>query len=96
MLSYRHNGEKEGNMKYYVFYRKKNHIKETGYVGNVSNLIRIKLDIESLYRWCDMKSNIDDIIEWRIYDENTKLLEIGVVESTVKGKEVSWYKKEER
>ena len=78
-------------MKYYVFYRKKNHIKETGYVGNVSNLIRIKLDIESLYRWCDMKSDIDDIVEWRIYDENTKLLEIGVVESTVKGKEVSWY-----
>ena len=78
-------------MKYYVFYRKKNHIKETGYIGNVSNLIRIKLDIESLYRWCDMKSNIDDIIEWRIYDENTKLLEIGIVESTVKGKKVSWY-----
>ena len=74
-------------MKYYVFYRKKNHIKETRYIGNVSNLIRIKLDIESLYRWCDMKSNIDDIVEWRIYDENTRLIEIGVV----KGKEVSWY-----
>ena len=38
-----------------------------------------------------MKSDIDDIVEWRIYDENTKLLEIGIVESTVKGKEVSWY-----
>ena len=84
-------------MKYYVFYRKKNHIKETGYVGNVSNLIRIKLDIESLYRWCDMKSDIDDIVEWRIYDSNTKLLEIGVVEETeVKRKDIIWYKKEER
>lgn len=78
-------------MKYYVFYRKKNHIKEDGYDGNVSNLIRIKLDIESLYRWRDMKSDIDDIVEWRIYDENTNLIEIGVVTSTVKGKEVSWY-----
>ena len=51
-------------------------------------LLRI---VESLYRWSNMKSDIDDIIEWRIYDENTKLLEIGIVESTVKGKEVSWY-----
>ena len=88
-------------MKYYVFYRKKNHIKETGHVGNVSNLIRIKLDIELLYRWCDIKSDIDDIVEWRIYDENTNLIEIGVVTSTLKGKEVKskdiiWYKKEER
>lgn len=79
-------------MKYYVFYRKKNHLKETRYIGNVSNLIRIKLDIESLYRWGDMNTEkIDDIIEWRIYDENTNLLEIGVVEPTVKGKEVSWF-----
>ena len=78
-------------MKYYVCYRKKNHIKETRYVSNVSNLIIIKLYIESLFRWCDMKSDIDDIVEWRIYDENKKLLEIGVVESTVKGKKVSWY-----
>ena len=39
----------------------------------------------------------DDIVEWRIYDSNTKLLEIGVVEETeVKRKDIIWYKKEER
>lgn len=78
-------------MSYYVFYRKKNELKETPYIGNVSNLIRMKLDIESLYRCRDMRSKIDDIIEWRIYDENVNLLEIGVVTPTVKGKEVSWF-----
>lgn len=30
-------------MKYYVYYRKKNQLKETGYIWNASNLIRIKL-----------------------------------------------------
>ena len=78
-------------MKYYVFYRKKNQLKEIGYIWNASNLIRIKLDIESLYRLGDLKSEFNDIIEWRIYDEYKNLLEIGVVESTVKTKEVSWY-----
>lgn len=38
-----------------------------------------------------METEIDDIIEWRIYDENINLLEIGVVEPTVKGKEVHWF-----
>lgn len=78
-------------MKYYVFYRKKNHLKETGYIWNASNLIRIKLDIESLYRLSELKSEFNDIIEWRIYDEYKNLLEIGVVSPTVKGKEVSWF-----
>lgn len=78
-------------MKYYVFYQKKYHLKETAFIGNVSNLIRIKLDIESLYRCRDMKTEIDDIIEWRIYDEHANLLEIGVVMPTVKGKEVRWF-----
>lgn len=78
-------------MKYYVFYRKKNQSKETGYSWNASNLIRIKLDIESLYRLSELKSEFNEIIEWRIYDEYKNLLEIGVVESTVKGKEVSWF-----
>lgn len=78
-------------MKYYVFYRKKNQSKETGYIWNASNLIRIKLNIESLYRLSELKSEFNEIIEWRIYDEYKNLLEIGVVESTVKGKEVSWF-----
>ena len=78
-------------MKYYVCYRKKNHLKETIYMRNVSNLIRVKLDIETIYRWQDVGNLLNDVVEWRIYDENTKLLEIGIVESTVKGKEVSWY-----
>lgn len=78
-------------MKYHVFYRKKNQSKETGYIRNASNLIRIKLDIESLYRLSELKPEFNEIIEWRIYDEYKNLLEIGVVESTVKGKEVSWY-----
>lgn len=78
-------------MKYYVFYRKKNHFKESGYIWNASNLIRIKLDIESLYRLSELKSEFNDIIEWRIYDEYKNLLEIGVVSPTVKGKEVSWF-----
>lgn len=78
-------------MKYYVFYRKKNQLKEICCIWNASNLIRIKLNIESLYRLGELKSEFNDIIEWRIYDEYKNLLEIGVVESTVKRKEVSWY-----
>ena len=78
-------------MKYYVFYRKQNHLKETAYIWNASNLIRIKLDIESLYRLSELKSEFNDIIEWRIYDEYKNLLEIGVVSPTVKGKEVRWF-----
>ena len=81
-------------MKYYVFYRKKNQIKETRYDCNKSDLIRIKIEIESLFWWCDMNFDIDDIIEWRIYDSNTKPLEIGLVEA--KSKDIIWYKKEER
>lgn len=65
-------------MKYYLTYRKKNHLKESIYERNVTNLIRFKLDIESIYRQ-------QDVVEWRIYDE------IGVVEPTLKGKEVSWF-----
>ena len=78
-------------MKYYVSYRKKNHLKETIYKRNVSNLIKIKLDIESIYRWQDAGNLLDDVVEWRIYDEYKNLLEIGVVEPTVKGKEVTWF-----
>ena len=78
-------------MKYYVCYRKKNHLKEIIYLRNVSNLIKVKLDIETIYRWQDVGNLLNDVVEWRIYDENKTLLEIGVVESTVKGKEVSWY-----
>lgn len=70
---------------------KKNHLKETIYERNVSNLIRVKLDIETIYRWQDVGNLLNDVVEWRIYDENKNLLEIGIVESTVKGKEVSWY-----
>lgn len=77
-------------MKYYVFYRKKNERKETPYVVDTSNLIRIKLDIESLYRWQDV-NKIDDIVEWRIYDKYRNLLEIGIIESTIKSKEITWY-----
>ena len=44
-----------------------------------------------MYRLSELKSEFNEIIEWRIYDEYKNLLEIGVVESTVKGKEVSWY-----
>ena len=84
-------------MKYYLTYRKKNHLKETIYERNVSNLIRIKLDIESIYRYQDVGillddgNLLDDVVEWRIYDEKHLLIEIGVVESTVKGKEVRWF-----
>ena len=78
-------------MKYYVCYRKKNHLKETIYERNVSNLIKVKLDIETIYRWQDVGNLLNDVVEWRIYDENSKLLEIGIVEPTVKGQEVSWY-----
>lgn len=84
-------------MKYYLTYRKKNHLKETIYERNVTNLIRFKLDIESIYRYQDVGillddgNLLDDVVEWRIYDENHRLIEIGVVEPTVKGKEVSWF-----
>ena len=78
-------------MKYYVCYRKKNHLKETTYLRNVSNLIKVKLDIETIYRWQDVGNLLNDVVEWRIYDEKKNLLEIGIVESTVKGKEVSWF-----
>lgn len=78
-------------MKYYLTYRKKKHLKESIYECNVANLIRLKLDIESIYRWQDVGNLLDDVVEWRIYDENHLLIEIGVVESTVKGKEVSWF-----
>lgn len=78
-------------MKYYLTYRKKNHLKETIYERNVTNLIRLKLDIENIYRWQDVGNLLDDVVEWRIYDENHRLIEIGVVEPTVKGKEVSWF-----
>lgn len=78
-------------MKYYLTYRKKNHLKESIYERNVTNLIRLKLDIENIYRWQDVGNLLDDVVEWRIYDENHRLIEIGVVEPTVKGKEVSWF-----
>lgn len=84
-------------MKYYLTYRKKNHLKETIYERNVTNLIRFKLDIESIYRYQDVGillddgNLLDDVVEWRIYDENHRIIEIGVVEPTVKGKEVSWF-----
>ena len=83
-------------MKYYVCYRKKNHLKETVYERNVLTLIRIKLDIENIYRWQDVGNLLNDVVEWRIYDENINLLEIGIVaENEVKIKDVIWYKKEE-
>ena len=44
-----------------------------------------------MYRLSELKSEFNDIIEWRIYDEYKNLLEIGVVSPTVKGKEVSWF-----
>ena len=78
-------------MKYYLTYRKKNHLKESIYERNVTNLIRFKLDIESIYRQQDVGNLLDDVVEWRIYDENHLLIEIGVVEPTLKGKEVSWF-----
>ena len=77
-------------MKYYACFRRKNHVKETIYKRNVSNLNRIKLEIETIYRWQDVGNLLDDVVEWRIYDKNKNLLEVGIVESTVKGKEVSW------
>lgn len=78
-------------MKYYLTYRKKNHLKESIYERNVTNLIRLKLDIESIYKQQDVGNLLDYVEEWRIYDENHRLIEIGVVEPTVKCKEVSWF-----
>ena len=78
-------------MKYYVMYRRKNHNKFIRYGLSSNNLINTKLDIESIYRWQDVGNLLNDVVEWRIYDENKNILEIGIVESTVKGKEVSWY-----
>ena len=83
--------EKKVNMKYYVMYRRKNHNKFIRYGLSRNNLINTKLDIEIIYRWQDIGNLLDDVVEWRIYDEKDNLCEIGVVESTVKGKEVSWY-----
>lgn len=78
-------------MKYYVMYRRKNHNKFIRYDYSSDNLINIKLDIETIYRWQDVGNLLDDVVEWRIYDEKHHLIEIGVVEPTVKGKEVSWF-----
>ena len=78
-------------MKYYVMYRRKNHNKFIRYDFFSDNLINIKLDIETIYRWQDVGNLLDDVVEWRIYDEKHRLIEIGVVEPTVKGKEVSWF-----
>ena len=90
-------GRKKVNMKYYVYYRKKNHLKGTIYERNVSNLIRVKMDIENIYRWQDVGNLLNDVVEWRIYDEKTNLIEIGVVvETEVKSKDIIWFKKEER
>ena len=78
-------------MKYYVMYRRKKHNKFIRYNLSSNNLINIKLDIETIYRWQDVGNLLNDVVEWRIYDSNKNLLEIGIVESTVKGQEVSWY-----
>ena len=84
-------------MKYYVCYRKKNHLKETIYERNVSELIRAKIDIEAIYRWKDVGNLLNDVMEWRIYDKNKNLIEIAVVyETDMKSKDIIWYKKEER
>ena len=72
-------------------YRRKNHNKFIRYGLSSNNLINTKLDIETIYRWQDVEKLLDDVVEWRIYDEKDNLCEIRVVESTVKGKEVSWY-----
>lgn len=58
------------------------------------NLIGLKIDIECIYRYSKIYKlikDMDKIIEWRVYDSNKNLLEIGIVEPTVKGKEVSWF-----
>lgn len=84
---------------YYVYFRTKDGKKETAY-SCCENLIRLKFDIECIYRYSKIYKLIkemDKIIEWRIYDSNTKLLEIGVVEETeVKSKDINWYKKENK
>ena len=84
---------------YYVYFRTKDGKKDTAYSCNDS-LIRLKFDIEYIYRYSRIYNSIkemNNIIEWRIYDSNTKLLEIGIVEETeVKSKDIIWYKKEER
>lgn len=84
---------------YYVYFRTKDEKKETAYSCSES-LIRLKFDIEYIYRYSKMNKLIKEmnkIIEWRIYDSNTKLLEIGIVEENeAKSKEIIWYKKEER
>ena len=85
-------------------YRRKNHNKFIRYNLSSNNLINIKLDIKTIYSWKDVEKLLDDVIyrwqdvgnlldvvEWRIYDEKDNLCEIGVVEPTVKGKEVSWF-----
>ena len=84
---------------YYVYFRTKDGKKETAYSCNES-LIRLKFDIECIYRYSKIYKCIKEmnkIIEWRVYDSNKNLLEIGVVEETeVKSKDIIWYKKEER
>ena len=84
---------------YYVYFRTKDGKKEIAYSCSES-LIRLKFDIECIYRYSKIYKCIKEmnkIIEWRVYDSNKKLLEIGVVEETeVKSKEIIWYKKEER
>ena len=72
--------------------------KETPYSCS-NNLIGLKFDIECIYRYSKIYKLIkemDKIIEWRVYDSNKNLLEIGVVkEDEVKSKDIFWYKKEE-
>ena len=84
---------------YYVYFRTKDGKKETAYSCS-KNLIGLKFDIECIYRYSKIYKlikEINKIIEWRVYDSNNKLLEIGVVEETeVKSKDIIWYKKEER
>lgn len=82
---------------YYVYFRNKDGKKEIAYSCS-KNLIALKFDIECIYRYSKIYKLIkemDKIIEWRVYDSNKNLLEIGVVEETeVKSKDIIWYKKE--
>lgn len=83
---------------YYVYFRTKKSKKETPY-SCCKNLLNLKFDIECIYRYSKVYKLIeemDKIIEWRVYDSNTKLLEIGIVENTGMNKEIYWFKKEEK
>ena len=75
-------------MKYYVCYRKKNHLKETTYLRNVSNLIKVKLDIETIYRWQDVGNLLNDVVEWRIYDEKKIFLKLVQLNQQLKEKKL--------